>query len=113
MDSRELSEWVAYDSIEPIGDIRMDLVGGVVASTLANCHRGKNQSAFRPLDFMPIQKQSKEANNADTVGQLLAFAAVNKDSVIHTHHEEEMDYGNSRNNPSKHKGTDSESTEGS
>ena len=112
MDSRELSEWVAYDSIEPIGDIRMDLVGGIISSTLANCHRGKNQSAFRPLDFMPIQKQGKEASKEDTIGQLLAFAATNK-NVTHTHHEEEIEDGNSRNNPSKHKGTDSESAEGS
>lgn len=33
---------------------REDLRMGILASLTANIHRGKNQSAFKPQDFMPL-----------------------------------------------------------
>ena len=59
MDSRELAEWVAYYSIEPFGDFRTDLVGGIVASTIANCNRSKHSRSFKPSDFMPIGRNNE------------------------------------------------------
>jgi hypothetical protein len=53
VDSRELSEWMAYDSLDPIGDERGDYQAGVVAATLANVWRGKGQKACAPGDFVP------------------------------------------------------------
>ena len=53
MDARELAEYLAFDQIEPIGDIRADAAAGVIASTVANCHRSKGKS-FTPMDFMPF-----------------------------------------------------------
>jgi len=53
LDSRELSEWMAYDQIEPLGEWRADLRAGIVAATLANVNRGKAQKPFKPEDFMP------------------------------------------------------------
>jgi alpha-D-ribose 1-methylphosphonate 5-triphosphate synthase subunit PhnH len=54
LDSRELSEWIAFHThIEPIGETRADLRTGIVASTLANVNRGKNQQPYKAIDFMP------------------------------------------------------------
>ena len=54
MSSRELSEWMAYYSIEPFGDERADLRSGIVASTIANVNRDpkKQKTPFKPVDFM-------------------------------------------------------------
>jgi hypothetical protein len=53
MDSRELTEWMAYDVVEPFGDGRGDIQAGVVASTIANIHRTKNARPYKPTDFVP------------------------------------------------------------
>ncbi len=58
MDSRELSEWLAYDRIEPIGAVRSDLGAGIISATIANCHRGKRSQPYTPADFMPLHKAS-------------------------------------------------------
>jgi hypothetical protein len=55
MSSKELSEWIAFNAISPIGDERGDLQAGIVASVMANCHRTKGQP-FKPVDFMPFVK---------------------------------------------------------
>jgi hypothetical protein len=43
MSSREFSEWMAYYSIEPFGEDRIDIAAGLIASTLANIHRDPKQ----------------------------------------------------------------------
>jgi len=63
IDSRELSEWTAYYQIEPFGEFRADIRSAIIATTLANIHRGKDQQPFRIKDFMPkfeIEKQSPD-----------------------------------------------------
>lgn len=59
--SEELSLWMAFDDIEPLGDVRMDLGFGVVASTLANIHRDtkKRPQAFLPQDYMPLWQRQR------------------------------------------------------
>jgi hypothetical protein len=54
MTSAELSEWIAFDRIEPIGEIRGDVQAGIVASVIANVNRAKGGRTFKPLDFMPF-----------------------------------------------------------
>jgi hypothetical protein len=44
---------MAYYSLEPFGDSRADLRTGIVASLIANIHRGKDQKPYKPEDFMP------------------------------------------------------------
>lgn len=51
VDSRELTEWVAFHNLHPWGEERADLRAGIVASTVANCHSTKG--TFKPSDFMP------------------------------------------------------------
>lgn len=51
IDSRELSEWLAYYGLNPWGPERADLRAGTIASTVANCLTEK--SDFKPSDFIP------------------------------------------------------------
>ena len=60
VDSRELSEWMAYYQLEPFGNVREDLQAGIVASTIANVNRGKNDKAFQPSDFMPFMEKPEQ-----------------------------------------------------
>lgn len=53
MDSAELTEWMAFATLEPIGGHRGDVQAATVASTLANCHRGKDTRPFKAADFIP------------------------------------------------------------
>ena len=76
MDSRELAEYLAFDQIEPIGDIRSDAAAGVVAATIANCHRTKGK-AFEPTDFMPfVEKPAKKQMSNDEIKNVLSNAAM-------------------------------------
>ncbi len=51
--SQELAEWMAFDSLEPIGDRRADLQAGVVCATMANLERPAGHRAYQPHEFMP------------------------------------------------------------
>ena len=53
--SRELSEWMAYESIEPFGERRSDLRMGILASLIANANRDrrKRSEPYEPDDFIP------------------------------------------------------------
>ena len=54
MGSRELSEWMAYERVEPWGESRADLRMGIISSTLANVHRQSDDyPVYKPADFMP------------------------------------------------------------
>jgi hypothetical protein len=53
MDSHELSEWMAFDMVDPVGGKRGDYQAATVASTIANANRGKGQRALHINDFMP------------------------------------------------------------
>tara|TARA_R110002110_G_scaffold166143_2_gene366673 strand:- start:33 stop:314 length:282 start_codon:yes stop_codon:yes gene_type:complete len=60
IDSKELSEWASYFSMEPFGNTRSDIQAGIIASTIANCNRTKSsQKLFNATDFMPIGEHNK------------------------------------------------------
>ena len=61
IDSRELSEWMAYYELNPFGSVRNDLQAGIVASTIANVNRGKNDKSFTPSDFMPYMDKPQQS----------------------------------------------------
>ncbi len=79
-DSRELSEWAAYHSIEPIGGVRADLQAGIVASTIANVNRGKNSKPFSPIDFMPVGKEKEEQTEDDMKAVMMSLAKTQNKS---------------------------------
>ncbi len=53
MTVEEFHTWYILEKLEPFGEYGEWMRTGVLASTMANIHRGKDQSAFAPLDFMP------------------------------------------------------------
>ena len=62
MSAAEYRAWQEYWSESPFGDERADVRAGIVASTIANVHRGRNQPPFKPQDFMPYSKQNYMAD---------------------------------------------------
>lgn len=68
MSSRELTEWMAFFSLEPWGTEVEDWRAGLIASTVANSYRDpkRRRKPYEPSDFMPryeapkIQEQSWE-----------------------------------------------------
>jgi hypothetical protein len=59
MSGAELTEWMAYEAVDGVlGEQRADLRAGIVAATMANCHRSKGP-AFKPQDFMPYLEKPK------------------------------------------------------
>ena len=80
MDSKEISEWAAYYSIEPFGYFRSsDLPAGIIASTLANCNRTKSSKTFTPKDFMLVgehaQDKAMEENEMQNILQAMTGQA--------------------------------------
>lgn len=71
MTSLQFAEWLAYSRLEPWGEERDDLRTGIVASTVANVNRRKDQKAYKPSDFMPSFEQESDAEKA---ARLLAKA---------------------------------------
>lgn len=53
LDSRQISEWMAYYAIEPFGQYPEYLRAGIIAATIANVHQGKKGRRFTAEDFMP------------------------------------------------------------
>ena len=49
MTSRQLAEWMAYDRLEPFGELRADYRNGILASMLAGLLGGQD---VKPQDFM-------------------------------------------------------------
>lgn len=58
--SRDFAEWMAYSRLEPWGEERDDLRMGIIASTIANANRGRNQKPYRATDFIPSFEQETE-----------------------------------------------------
>lgn len=77
MDSRELSEWEALYSIEPLPEDRADLRAGVIASATIAPHMKRGARTPAPGDFLPkwdepVVKRSSEAS------MKAKFAAIKK-----------------------------------
>jgi hypothetical protein len=71
--SRELTEWMAFGQLEPFGR-RAEYTGhAVVASTIANVNRGKDQEPYEIEDFIPKRAKKKEDQ---TEAQMIAMAAM-------------------------------------
>lgn len=60
LDSAELTEWMAFDRMEPIGEFRADLRAGIIASTVANYGGRDIREARKPSDFMPLLERPEE-----------------------------------------------------
>lgn len=71
MDDDELIDWLAYDAIQPFGDLRNNLHAGIIAATVANCH--SRDGGFVADDFMvkektaPTEKQQRQLAEAEAI----------------------------------------------
>jgi hypothetical protein len=59
--AKEFTEWMEFYSIEPFGENRQALNTGIIASVIANANRTKNSKVFKPQDFIPEFKESKQS----------------------------------------------------
>lgn len=76
MTSRELSAWVAYDRISPIGPERLDINQAIQSALIANAHRKKGAKAFKPGDFMPFHEGADgKARTSEQMKAKLNFLA--------------------------------------
>lgn len=93
--SQELTEWMAYDLIDPIGEARADVRAGMVAATIANTNRDPKSrpEPFVPADFIPrwderlvaqerdAAEQAAQAKGAELVASILTFQATHGGEV--------------------------------
>lgn len=59
--AKEFKEWMEFYAIEPFGENRQALNTGIIASVIANANRTKNSKVFKPQDFIPEFKESKQS----------------------------------------------------
>ena len=71
MSSAEFAEYLAFHSIEPIGEERSDLRAGIIAATVAGAHG----SRAKPIDFMPFTKQRDGKQSPGEMLSLLKMQA--------------------------------------
>lgn len=71
MDSKELSEWMAFYQIEPFGGDTGYIGHAITASTIANANRAKGHKPHKVEDFMP-----QFGKREQTVDQQIRMAAM-------------------------------------
>lgn len=69
MSSKELTEWIAFASIEPFGGDAEYLGTAIVAQTVANVNRGKGKKPFKTEEFIP-----KFEKKTQSVDEMIQFA---------------------------------------
>lgn len=79
--SQEISEWIAYDKLEPIDiEYRQDLRFGILNSTIVNffssvfAKKGKTPKQWTPEDFMPKFEKKKEVSEKELITKLKTWA---------------------------------------
>lgn len=62
IDSRELTEWEAYERVAgPLGQERLDHLFAMLQATIGNVNRSRKQKAYEPAAFMPKWGVAKPA----------------------------------------------------
>lgn len=72
MSSAELTEWMAFYSLEPFGGDVPFLGSAITSSIIANSNRKKGTKAMKPEDFIPKFEKKRE-QSAD---EMLQFAKM-------------------------------------
>lgn len=85
MPAKVFMGWQMFEAVEPFPAQRNDIATAIVASTIANANRGKNQRPFEIDDFMvkyepeevtEERERKKLANKINTV--MFALGGVDK-----------------------------------
>jgi len=72
MSSREITEWMAFGQLEPFGAEAGYIGHAIVASTVANRHRGSSEKNYEVSDFMPKRKKKEP----QSVEEMIQFAEM-------------------------------------
>lgn len=59
----ELTEWMAYDRLEPFGESRADYREASHMAMIANMNRKKGARRLEPSDFMPVWDERDRAQS--------------------------------------------------
>lgn len=60
IDSAELTEWMAFERLEPFGSLVDDYRSGTIAATIANVNRASSKDHyFAPDEFAPSVRNAK------------------------------------------------------
>jgi len=63
LSGKELSEWMAFERVEPFG-VQMDnFRAGQICAAIVNCNGGKNGKAVSASDFIPLFTQESPVND--------------------------------------------------
>jgi hypothetical protein len=81
--SRELTDWLAYWSLEPWGEERADFRSGILAAAMSNRWRGKGEKAAKPQDFMPFTDEPEQT--PDEIRARMTEILSNAQSRTHQH----------------------------
>ena len=71
MSSPEFTEWMAFYSLEPWGNVQDEYQAGIVSATIANVNRKKGSKAYRATDFFPIRGEKKKAQSQEELKSVL------------------------------------------
>ena len=83
IDAAEFAEWVAFASLEPFGVEVLYHIGGIIASTIANAHRGKGSRSFKPADFMPkFQHGPRKGKSVEGLKAMLMMIAGAQNKAV-------------------------------
>jgi hypothetical protein len=75
IDSEELTEWIAFERLEPFGSLMDDFRAGQICATVANYAgkvRKEDAAAAQPGDFMPTLRQTADRKSDTQRPVLLA-----------------------------------------
>ena len=61
MSSQELTEWLAFYSIDPFGEERADARQAITSCIIANSNRGKSTKPFKVDEFFPVREPKKQS----------------------------------------------------
>lgn len=78
--SAELSEWMAFSTLEPFGADADFLGHAITSSTIANVNRDKNQRAYKVEDFMPkFEKKEQTTDQMIQMAEMFTIGLGGKD----------------------------------
>ena len=80
MSSRELSEWMAFRSIEPFGGQAEYIGHAITAQTVANVNRKKGSKPHKIDDFIPkFEKQEQTVDQMLQIAQMMTIGMGGQD----------------------------------
>jgi len=79
MSSNELAEWMAYYALEPFGSETKYIGSAIVAATIQNSNRGKNDKVCQPSDFIPEFGKYQSENHQIQIAEAMTMALGGSD----------------------------------